>query len=317
MAERSNGGSMLREPAHDWPNVSARNAMVLLRCLLNTIRLATGPAEVASVLRFFFKTLVWHLTGSSNAERDETLRLRGVTHVLGLGTGELLTPQEIYWERGYDRLRDFVPQPGWIVFDVGANTGVYAVQQARRGAHVYAFEPNPDCYRRLQKSVRANNLESRVMAVNCALGATAGSAELLVPEGLTTMGSLRPLWTPGAGGIGPRVEVETVDRVVSTLGINRIDLLKVDVEGLELDVLQGAHATFALVDRLVIEYHSLDLGRRVVELLAEHGLTTYSPPSAHFRGVGLLFATRQAGSVSPIQHRRGSGVSERSPFVGT
>jgi FkbM family methyltransferase len=287
--------------------------MIVPRCLLNTIRLATGPAEVASVLRLLFKFLIWRLKGSSRAERDETLRLQGVTHVVGLGTGELLVPQEIYWERGYDRLQEFVPQPGWIVFDVGANTGVYAVQQARRGAQVYAFEPNPDCFRRLRKAVQANDLESRVMAVNRALGATAGTAQLVVPEGVTTMGSLRPEWAPGSGGIGLEVEVGTIDHVVSTLGIHRVDLLKVDVEGLELDVLQGARETFALVDRVVVEYHSLDLGRRVMELLAERGLTTvldqkmYHGDENMFRGVGrgLLFATRQAGS----SRRSGAGAA--------
>jgi FkbM family methyltransferase len=300
------------EPAPDWQSASASHLMILLRCLVNTIRLATGPAEVASVLRFFFKFLVWRLTGSSSAERDETLRLQGVTHVIGLGTGELLMPPEIYWQRVYDRRPDFVPQPGWIVFDVGANTGVYAVQQARRGAHVYAFEPNPACYRRLQKAVRAHDLEGRVMTVNRALGATAGSAELLLPAGLTILGSLRPEWAPGGDGIRVRVEVETVDQVVSTLGINRIDLLKVDVEGFELDVLQGARETLAIIDRLVIEYHSLDLGRRVVELLAERGLTTvldertYRGDENMYRGCGrgLLFAKREGGSF------RGAGPAD-------
>ena len=72
----------------------------------------------------------------------------------------------------------------------GANSGVYTVQQARRGAHVYAFEPNPDCYRRLHKSVQLNGLDSRVSAADYALGATAAAAELIVPEGGTGLGSL-------------------------------------------------------------------------------------------------------------------------------
>jgi FkbM family methyltransferase len=296
----------VRTPARDWQRLSASNARIFLRSLLNTVRLASGPVEMARVLGLFLKVVLWRLRGSSNGQRDETLRLQGVTHVFGLGTGELLTPQEVYWVRGYDRLPDFVPQPGWIVFDVGANAGVYAVQQARRGAHVYAFEPNPDCYRRLQKSVRANNVEHHVMAINYALGATAGSADLLVPEGLTPMGSLRPEWMPRAGGSRVRVEVQTVDRVVRTLGINRIDLLKVDVEGFELDVLQGAHESFPIVDRLIVEYHSMDLGRRVVELLAERGLSTvldekmYCEDENMYKGVGrgLLFAERGTGAVS-------------------
>jgi len=286
--------------AQDWQTVSSSNAGVLFRCVRNTFSLATGPAEVAGILRVLFKLLVWRLNGSPDTGQDATLRLHGVTHVLGLGTGELLTPQEIYGEGGYDRLPDFVPQPGWIVFDVGANSGVYAIRQARRGAHVYAFEPNAGCYRRLQKTVRANQMEGRVVAINSALGATPGSAQLLVPEGVTTMGSLRPEWTPRANGNGVTVEVDTVDRVAGKYGINRIDLLKIDVEGLELDVLEGARNSLAFVDRVVVEYHSLDLGRRVVERFAQHGLTTvldermYSGDETKYRGVGrgLLFARR-------------------------
>jgi FkbM family methyltransferase len=304
MPERAPEVRGTKEAVQDWQNPSADHALILLRCLRNTVRLAAGPAELASVLRLFWKMLAWRVRGSPAAAQDETVRLQGVTHVVGLGTGEVLVPQEIYWDRGYDRLPDFVPQPGWIVIDAGANSGVYAVQQARRGAHVYAFEPNPDCYRRLRKAVLANRLEDRITAVDRALGATAGTGELLLPQGVTTMGSLRPEWTRTAGGTGVQVEVDTIDQVVSRLRIARIDLLKVDVEGFELDVLHGAQAAFALVDRVVVEYHSLDLGRRVRELLAERGLATvlddplYRGDENLYRGVGrgLLFAARPAGS---------------------
>jgi FkbM family methyltransferase len=293
------------ESARDWQRVSAGNAWVFVRSLLNTLRLAKGPAETARVLRLFVKVLVWRLAGRSG-QQDETLRLQGVTHVFGQGTGELLIPAEVYWNGGYDRLADFVPQAGWIVFDVGANAGVYTVQQARRGAYVFAFEPNPDCCRRLRTSIRLNNLEGQVTATGCALGAVSGSAELRVPEGLTTMGSLRPEWTPRAGGSQVEVEVQTLDQVVRSFAINRIDLLKIDVEGLELDVLHGACQSLHLVDRLIIEYHSIELGRRVIELLAAQGLTTvldeklFQGDEDSYKGVGrgLLFVRRQAGSAS-------------------
>jgi hypothetical protein len=147
--ERARAGCRPQQPAHSGETASARDVTVLLlRRLLNTLRLASGPAEAASVLRFFWKALIWRLARPSGANEDETLRVTGITHVLGLGSGELFIPQEIYWETAYERLADFVTQACWVVFDVGANAGVYAVQQARRGSHVYAFEPNPNCYRR-------------------------------------------------------------------------------------------------------------------------------------------------------------------------
>jgi FkbM family methyltransferase len=284
----------------DWERASAGNGMILLRCLLNTLRLAHGRREAAGVVSLFLRAFLWRLSGAA-AAADQTLRLQGVAHVLGLGTGELLVPQEIYWERGYDQLADFVPQPGWTVIDAGANTGVYAVQQARRGARVYAFEPNPDCFRRLRKAVQANGLEGQVNAFHRALGAAPGRAQLFLPAGVTTMGSLRPEWTPALCGPAVAVEVETLADVVSRHGIARVDLLKVDVEGFELDVLRGAGGALRLVERVVVEYHSLELGRRVVELLAAEGLTTvrdqkmYRGDEDRYRGVGrgLLFARRR------------------------
>ena len=88
--------------------------------------------------------------------------------------------------------------------------------------------------------MRLNNLESRVAAANCSLGVAAGSAELLAPGPLTMGGSLRPEWSSDAAAMRLTVELKTVDRVVQALGIDRIDLFKLDVEGFELDVLQGA-----------------------------------------------------------------------------
>jgi FkbM family methyltransferase len=301
---RKNDG-MLQDQAR-YLQISLATAKFLLPGVLNTLRLATGPGEVASVLRFLSKAVIFQLKRSSNAQADETVRLQGAKHVFGLGAGESVNLLEIYWERVYERLQDFVPQTGWIVFDVGANAGVYSIQQARRGARVYAFEPNPDCHRRLQKSVRLNNLESRVTAANCALGGAAGSAELLVPGPLTMGGSLRPEWSSDAAAMSLTVEVKTVDRVVQALGIDRIDLFKLDVEGFELEVLQGARETLRTVDRLIIEYHSLDLGRRVAEHLASHGLSIVLDEKIYEEGMwpgpgfgfGLLFAKRQTGSVS-------------------
>jgi FkbM family methyltransferase len=289
--------------AQDWERASAGHGLILFRCLVNTLRLARGPREVAGVLGLLGKALLWRLSGAT-APADQTLRLQGVAHVVGLGTGELLLPQEIYWERGYDQLADFVPRPGWTVIDAGANTGVYAVQQARRGARVFAFEPNPDCFRRLRKAVQANGVEDRVIAFDRALGAAPGPARLFLPAGVTTMGSLRPEWDPAAAGTGFGVEVETLEDVLGRQGIERVDLLKVDVEGFELDVLRGAGRALRRVERVVVEYHSLDLGRRVAELLAAEGLTTvfdqkmYGGDEDRYRGVGrgLLFAGRRAGN---------------------
>jgi FkbM family methyltransferase len=289
-------------PVQSEQTVSASKVKVLmLWCLLNTLRLATSLGEMASVLHFFLKALRWRRTRSTGTVQDEILCVQGVKHVLGLGTGEIFHLLEIYRFQAYDRLEDFAPQPGWIVFDVGANSGVYTVQQTRRGTQVYAFEPNPDCYRRLQKSVRLNDLDNRVSAANYALGATAGVAELIVPELAMGLGSPRPRRTPDPEAIHVKVEVQTIDQVVRTLGISRIDLLKLDVEGFEIDVLQGAIETLPRVQRMVLEYHSPKLGRRTAELLTRRGLAIVLDQKQNWdptSGSGMLFAKRLLRSAS-------------------
>jgi FkbM family methyltransferase len=269
------------------------NGASLVRGLVNTFRVAATPAEAAGLLATFGKSVAYLLAGKPGGQRDAAVRIQGAVHVVGLGSGELLTVQEQYWERAYDRLPDFVARDGWTVLDVGANAGVYAVQQALRGARVYAFEPNPDCFRRLQKAVAANRLGDRVTAVPRALGAAPGTATLHVPDGFTAMGSLRP--AVGAADGGLPVQLDTLDLATRALGVGRVDLLKVDVEGFEADVLAGAGATLARTDRVVVEYHSAELGRLVTARLVESGLPVVldAPDASHGGpGRGFVFARR-------------------------
>ena len=287
--------------ANDWEHFSLLGVKVVYRGLRDTIRLAKGPGEVVGVIQAFAKAATWKPDGRPAEDRDHVLRLNGVTHVLGLRTGEMFVPVEIYRDGSYDKLPDFVTQPGWVVMDAGANSGVFSVQQARRGARVYSFEPNPDCFRRLCKAVAANGVDHLVTASNCALGSRPGRATLSVPQGVTTMGSIRPAWSTGGGAGDVSVELETIDGAIGRHGIARVDLLKIDVEGFEIDVLEGAAPALDRVDRVVVEYHSMDLGRQVHDLLSARGLVPvldqplYRGDENKFKGVGrgVLFATRK------------------------
>ena len=76
-------------------------------------------------------------------------------------------------------------------------------------------------------------------------------------------------------------------------GTGRIDLLKIDVEGAETAVLDGARAALGLVDRVVVEYHSPALRSHVTALLAAHGLPLVLDVAATFGGeAGVLYAAR-------------------------
>lgn len=268
---------------------------------LPAYRLARGWREKASVVRLVLKftakravVVLMRLAHNTMLQDDVPIMVRGVTYFMGIDAAETPVFGEIYDDRDYDRLPDFIPREGWIVLDVGANAGIFAVQQANRGARVYAFEPNPHSYRRLTKTAAANGLDGQITSVNSAVGAEAGRGALVVPHGWTSNGMVVSGAGPAEAG-AVSVPVDTLDHLVSTLALDHVDLLKIDTEGAELDVLRGGERALTTVARIVLEYHSWDKLTDVRALLQAHGfaeaLHLELDPHA---GTGILYARRTA-----------------------
>ncbi len=125
-----------------------------------------------------------------------------------------------------------------VIFDVGANIGDYAsmVLEVRPGARIWCFEPSAEACSRL-----VNRLGHRLTAMAIALGDAEGQSDFFAPSEGSPLGSTYARqhssleWKPTE-----RVHVRRLDDVCRDNSINRIDLLKIDVEGHELAVLRGA-----------------------------------------------------------------------------
>lgn len=207
----------------------------------------------------------------SVASRILSVDFNGAHHFVALGHNEDFVLGELYVSRVYERLYDFVPKPGWTVLDLGANIGIFSVQQARRGARVYGFEPNPECFGRFGRAVSANGLSELISAYNQAVGRSAGHAELVVGRS-SLAGSLYSSKIGEAGRIKVfSVQVTTVDTFVEQRGVEHVDLLKIDVEWSELDVLAGAENSLSIIDRVIVECHSPETAREVEEYMCARG----------------------------------------------
>ena len=97
-----------------------------------------------------------------------------------------------------------------IVYDVGAHYGVYSVLAARRGARVFAFEPNPACHSLFLANVAANRLQPAITLAPVALSDTAGTMTLHQGEGVGMLDAVAV-----DAGQGSAVPVSLV-RVMST-----------------------------------------------------------------------------------------------------
>ena len=146
------------------------------------------------------------------------------------------------------------------IFDIGANIGVTAAilaTAAPRG-HILAFEPGAETYAYLLATIDANNL-SNCHSQQIALGKTSGEAGFL-SNALSGSASHMAYDGISLGGSNTRVTVKTVDDVVSEQKLTRVDFIKIDVEGFELDVLEGAKNTITqLKPDVFLEFNAFTL----------------------------------------------------------
>jgi FkbM family methyltransferase len=183
-------------------------------------------------------------------------------------------------------------RPGSTAVDAGANVGVFTIPLALavgEGGRVLAFEPGPDTAERLRSNVARNRL-GNVTVVEAALGAARGHTTLAIGDDSaysSTVGTV-------SGGRSAEVRVERLDDVWDEAGRPEVSVLKVDVEGAELDVLSGAAE---LLDSnrpaVLVEAAELERAEAVRRLLLEHD---YVPsPAPGLQTWNLLFVA-QPGS---------------------
>jgi len=162
-------------------------------------------------------------------------------------------------------------RPGAVVYDVGANVGFFSLLAGRvagpAGA-VEAFEPSPDAALALRANVAINGM-TQIRVHQTAVARSHGRAEfLLLPEPSQSHLKERSPHREASDTI--TVEVTSIDEAVGSLGLRPPDMIKIDTEGSEVDVLEGARRTLTKHRPVVIcELHKTNL--EILELLADLG----------------------------------------------
>lgn len=151
-----------------------------------------------------------------------------------------------WFEREMEFWRNQI-QPGMTVIDVGANVGVYTVsaaQQVGTSGRVIAIEPFSGCVQCLEETRRVNNF-SQIQICHGAVSDRIGTAKLTVQPS----SELNELIVDSEESIENFEEVRmlTLDSLIESENLDRLDFLKIDAEGHELQVLQGS-------DRILTQY---------------------------------------------------------------
>ena len=128
-----------------------------------------------------------------------------------------------------------------IFIDVGANIGLMSLTASQivgPTGKVYAFEPVPDVFAILKKNVSINNANN-IFPVQKALGSKS-EQKTIYEQAHINKGSATFIKPTSANVAHQEVMVGTIDDFAKSMGITAVRLIKADVEGWELDVLQGA-----------------------------------------------------------------------------
>jgi FkbM family methyltransferase len=199
--------------------------------------------------------------------------------------------------------RELRVSPGtWTLLDVGANEGLFSHAAAilARPARILAIEPQSAC----QAALRAR-LEGipGCAILKLAAGSRRGSVTLNRTRSGSFASTLRPIagisaeYGNSAELVGTEeVELSTVDAIAEQAGASEVGLLKIDVQGAEMDVLEGARKTLLRTTAVLLEinyvphYHGACSFSEVHRFLEVEGFSLYGVSSPCLGRSGALWA---------------------------
>ncbi|HVG19311.1 MAG TPA: amino acid adenylation domain-containing protein, partial [Blastocatellia bacterium] len=253
--------------------------------------------------------------------------------------------KEIFEEKSY-LMHGISLDAGACIFDVGANIGMFTLfaGQICKDSTIYAFEPIPDVFDRLRINTSLYGLNVKLF--QCGVGSAAANDtftyyphasvlsgrfadleeeresvgtvllnERSVADGVITLDEkmVEELLKERLTTESITCRLTTISDVIREYGVDRIDLLKIDVEKSEMDVLTGiANEDWQKIRQMVVEVHDVDdrLGR-ITTLLASKGFDFTVDQDPAYKGTALynIYAARQPGHHLPGNNGKAASTS--------
>lgn len=165
---------------------------------------------------------------------------------------------EIFKEKDHNKLSKFLSGKDLTIIDLGANEGFYTLKAKEMSpkAKIIAVEPNPSAFKILRRNIETNKLNN-VILLNKAVTSKNRKIPFEIVKGQTSIGGLKVYKKYRKRGELKKIIVDsiTLERLCKAHKVKQIDLLKMDVEGSELDIVRSSRNILNNVKKAVIEYH--------------------------------------------------------------
>jgi FkbM family methyltransferase len=182
---------------------------------------------------------------------------------------EIFRVRNIFEDHDYRIPPLYLPTGPLTIVDIGANVGLFALymKKIRENCDVYCFEPVPQTVELLKMNTED---DPRIYIYPYALSNHEEMAALHLHPVNSGENSLKSAATPHMDSI--QVPVKDAAGAFQRIGLNYIDILKIDTEGSEVDILESLQAYLPYVGIAMIEYHSEKDRRSIDDLLHTHVL---------------------------------------------
>lgn len=201
--------------------------------------------------------------------------------------------------------RHYAIKEGDVVFDCGAFHGLYALlisKAAGKTGRIYCFEPDSGNREILAENLKANGIENAII-VPKGLWKSSGTVSFHSGDGATSAVEFSE--NAAAGGSGS-IEVVSIPDFITAQALPRLDFVKMDIEGAEIEVVEGC-----------LEYlksHSVNFA--IASYHLRNGEETFRPLETLFKSAGYAAKTEISGTITTYAWPEGGEKGQKTPSDG-
>lgn len=186
------------------------------------------------------------------------------------------------WEENVYEVGDGNFGEGSTVVDLGANIGTFSIYAAFKGAKVYAVEPEPHNLEALKANIELNNMQDVVIPIDFGISDYKGVAIINDDGGGSTI--------KDEFGDGTVIEVMPLDEFFALYQLNSVDVLKIDIEGAEVDVILGASRETLNKCKYITMEFDIRSGKYLGDMVKKLSETHHVRTMGSWERGGMIFA---------------------------